>query len=114
AYRALPDAAREFLRQVPAAWEETRALSGEPGRSVVVARRGKDGWYVGGLNGQEAVEPARVDFSFLGAGGWSMTLIRDGAEERSFASETRKVAARDILEVPMRARGGFVMRITRD
>jgi len=113
AYRALPEAPRTFLRQVPAAWDETRALSGEPGRSVVVARRDGEVWYVGGLNGQEAAETARVSLAFLGGGAWSMTLIRDGAQERSFDSASRGVTSRETIEVPMRPRGGFVMRLSR-
>ena len=55
-YRRLPDAPKQFLKDVPAAWDETRALSGEPGRTVVVARRAGDVWYVGGINGQDAAE----------------------------------------------------------
>jgi alpha-glucosidase len=111
AYRALPEAPKTFLKQVPAAWDETRALSGEPGQSVVVARRGGDVWYVGGLNGQERGQAVRVDLSFLGPGPWSMAIIRDGTGDRSFASETRAVTAKDTIEVAMRGRGGFVMRL---
>jgi hypothetical protein len=113
AYRALPDAPKTFLKQVPSAWDETRALSGEPGKSVVVARRAGDVWYVGGISGQETPQPARVDLSFLGPGSWSMTLIRDGADDRSFDASSRSVLAKDGIDVPMRARGGFVMRVTR-
>lgn len=110
-YRALPEAPKAFLRQVPSAWDETKALSGEPGRSVIVARRDGQTWYVGGLNADTA-QTARVGLSFLGPGTWLMTLIRDGAEDRTFDDSTRDVTAKDTIDVPMRARGGFVMRIT--
>lgn len=114
AYRALPEAPKAFLRQVPAAWDETRALAGYPGRSVVVARRDRDIWYVGGLNGQDAPETARVEVGRLGRGPWSMTLIRDGAEDRSFEATTRRVTSQEAVEVPMRPRGGFVLRLVRE
>ena len=42
AYRSLPEAVKDFLRRVPAAWHETRGLGGEPGSFVVVARRDGD------------------------------------------------------------------------
>jgi hypothetical protein len=113
AYRALPEAPKTFLKQVPAAWDETRALVAEPGREVVVARRDKDVWYVGGLNGQNAAASARVPLAFLGAGSWTMTLIRDGDADRTFADATSTVTPKDVSEVPMRAMGGFVMRLTR-
>ena len=40
AYRALPKFALDVLKAVPAAWEETKLLAGEPGSLVVVARKG--------------------------------------------------------------------------
>jgi alpha-glucosidase len=110
AYESLPPEPKQFLRQVPSAWDETRALSGEPGRSVVVARRDEKVWYVGGLNA-DAAQIASVNLSFLPAGSFQMTLIRDGATDRSFDSSTRTVTSKDVIDVAMRARGGFVMRI---
>src|SRR5215510_16500541 len=53
-YRAQPPAVKEFLRRVPTAWDETRVLSGEPGQTLVIARRERDVWYVGGINGTGA------------------------------------------------------------
>lgn len=112
AYAALSEAPKTFLKQVPAAWDDTRVLSGEPGRSLVIARRDGATWYVAGLSGQDEAEIARVPLAFLGTGAWSMTLIRDGAADRTFDSATRPVQASDIISVPVRGRGGFVMRIT--
>ncbi len=112
-YGALPAAPKAFLSEVPAAWDETRGLSGEPGRSVTVARRDGKTWYVGGLNALDQAQDARVALDFLGEGAWKMTLIRDGADDRSFRDEVRPVDAKAVIDVPMRARGGFVMRLTR-
>jgi len=113
AYRALPEAPKTFLKQVPAAWDETKFVSGEPGKSVVVARRAGDLWYVGGINGQDAPQDAKVALSFLAAGAWKMTQIRDGADDRTFADSARQVTEKDTIEVVMRPRGGFVMRLAR-
>ena len=113
-YRALPEAPKTFLKKVPAAWEETRALGGEPGKSVMVARRDRQVWYVGGLSGQEAATTERVALSFLGGETWWMTLIRDGSGDRAFDASERKVTSRDTVEVALRPRGGFVMRLTPD
>jgi hypothetical protein len=113
-YRALPDAAKTFLEQVPAAWDDTRAVVAEPGRQVVIARRSGAVWYVGGINGRDAAESARVALAFLDSGRWSMRLIGDGADDRAFDSSTRAVTPTDTIEVPLRARGGFVMRLARE
>jgi len=78
-----------------------------------VARRAGDVWYVGGINGQEAPQDTRVEMSFLGQGSWQLTLIRDGENDRSFAASARQVTSKDALDVAMRPRGGFVMRLAR-
>ncbi|MDW8131060.1 MAG: glycoside hydrolase family 97 catalytic domain-containing protein [Bryobacterales bacterium] len=46
----------EFLKQVPAAWDETRGLGGRPGSWVSVARRKGEVWYLGTITGAEARE----------------------------------------------------------
>jgi alpha-glucosidase len=118
AYRSLPEVPKVLLAQVPAAWDDTRVLSGEPGRSLVIARRAGETWYVAGLNGQDAPETIRVPLDRLagrGTGGreWIMTLVSDGAAERAFATSSRPVTPRDSIEVPTLARGGFLMRLSR-
>ncbi|GGH15577.1 alpha-glucosidase [Sphingobacterium alkalisoli] len=42
----------DFLKEVPTTWDETRLLAGQPGKYVVLARRHKDKWYIGGVNAQ--------------------------------------------------------------
>jgi hypothetical protein len=110
AYRGLPDAPKQFLKQVPAAWDETHGIAGEPGSFVVVARRAGETWYIGGLNAEGATT-AKVPLAFLGAGSWTMTLIADGGADREFSDSTRAVTSADTIDVRMRPRGGFVMRI---
>ena len=34
----------EFIEKVPTVWDETRVLSGSPGKSIVMARRKGDHW----------------------------------------------------------------------
>ena len=46
--RGLPDAPKQFLKDVPAAWDDTRAIAGKPGRAVLVARRAGAVWYMRG------------------------------------------------------------------
>jgi alpha-glucosidase len=111
-YMSLPEAARTFLSQVPAAWDDTRGISGEPGKSVIVARRSGDTWYLGGLNA-DTTQTATLPLTLLGDGSWQMTLIHDGDQDRRLQSETRAVRAGETVTVPMRARGGFVARFSR-
>jgi alpha-glucosidase len=114
-YRGLPERPKAFLRQVPTVWDETRVLSGEPGGQLVVARRDRGVWYVGGINGQDAPATAHVKLDFLTDGYWLGQNVTDGATDRTFGSFQMDIPqtpgmARDM---PMRAHGGFVMRFER-
>lgn len=109
AYRALPAAPKDFLKQVPVAWDDTRFVAGYPGKFVVLARRKGDTWYLAGVNGQsQAYQPKFHLGSWLGNGRYAVNFIQDGADEKSFATKAREISANDDLEVPMLGRGGFV------
>lgn len=110
AYTALPEAPKAFLRAVPVAWDETRVLDGEPGQFLTIARRAGQTWYLAGLTA-DAARTVAVPLAFLGTGTGHMTLISDGASDRTFAVRTADVTARDTVSVAMRARGGWVMTI---
>ena len=112
AYRALPAPAKEFLKKVPASWDETRLLAGEPARFAVIARRKGGAWWVGGINGEEAPRTVHLEFSFLGkeAQGATMTLIEDGPQ--GMESATAAVGGRDAMDVTMSPHGGFAVVLT--
>ncbi|GGN75930.1 alpha-glucosidase [Streptomyces albiflavescens] len=102
-YDARPEA-RRYLEQLPARWEETRLLAGDPGRSAVLARRAADGrWFIGGT----FTGPAHtVDVPVrLGAGRWLVETVTDGPS--GLVRETHAVRGGDILAVPVTAEGGF-------
>ncbi len=82
-YRAQPDDVREFLRTVPASWDETRFLAGHPGEYVVVARRHRDTWWVGAINGADAAR--RVDLPPELRPGDGDLVITDGADGLTMA-----------------------------
>jgi alpha-glucosidase len=110
AYGALPDEPKALLRDIPAAWDETRALDAAPGETVVVARRRGSAWYVGGINGRETPQDVRVSLAFLGPGTWRGTIIGDGDSDRDFRSDSKPLTSKEEVPIGMRARGGFVMR----
>jgi hypothetical protein len=112
AYRALPGAARDFLKVVPAAWDETRVIAGAPGTLAVFARRSGSDWFIGGISGRDAPQPVSLDLSFLGAGPHTLTLITDGSSQRALRSETKTLAPGEALRLDLLPRGGFVARTT--
>jgi hypothetical protein len=108
AYNALPEAPKNFLKTVPAAWDDTKLVDGYPGEKVVIARQ-KDGvWYVGGLNGKNDPQSLTVKLVFLGNQAYSLELLKDGADDKSFGQENRVVKAGESLRIDCLPRGGFV------
>lgn len=95
----------EFVRRVPTAWDETRFLSGEPGRDIVLARRSGAAWYVGAMTADEA-RIARVPLSFLPAGNYRATMWEDGEAPDQVKRSERIVTARDTLALRLSSAGG--------
>ena len=117
-FRQLPDEAREHMKQVPVVWDETRFLSGYPGKSFVVARRSGSTWYVAGLNGTNETCDMTVDTGFLGKslpsggdGGGSMTSFTDGKEASDIAISHSQTEAGKPVNVSCLPMGGFLMVI---
>jgi hypothetical protein len=110
-YRAHP-AAERFLARVPAAWDETRFISGDPADHVALARRDGREWFVGaGVAG--AARMVEVPLAFLGDGDWTADIYREGPGDPhdSVVVEGRQVTGRDRLEVPVAENGGFAAHL---
>jgi len=110
AYAAQPLAER-WLREVPAAWDETRLLGGYPGRSATVARRAGERWYVGAIRaGAGGASELRLDFLPPGRTFTAETI--DDAPGGGLAARTQQVTAADALPVTAGADGGYVVRLS--
>ena len=104
-YLSQPKEVQRFLSQLPAAWDETRLVSGYPGESVVLARRSGDTWYIAGINGRDEEQTLRLPLDFISQQDVDMTLFADNGE-RSFAISRPSVLP---ASVTCRPRGGFVL-----
>jgi len=111
-YRDQPG--RDFLKLVPATWDETRFLGGYPGESVVLARRSGSTWYVGGMTNQTEREVS-FDLDFLKEGKHTLTLWKDthesAREPALLIRETLEAEAGETLSVKMEKGGGFVLMV---
>jgi alpha-glucosidase len=113
AYSALPDAAKQFLKDVPTAWDDTRLVDGAPGSLAVIARRNGTSWWVGGISGTIGPQTVPLDLSFLGDGEFDVIIVRDGAVPRQMITESATMRAADRVNVPLLPRGGFALRFTK-
>lgn len=105
AYLALPEQPKQFLKEVPAAWDESCLLAGYPSDYAVIARRSGDTWFIGGISGKE--EAREIEFTLPAAcKGKSFTLITDGGDKHSFG--TLPVENSDgTVKVKLLPNGGF-------
>ncbi|HUL77369.1 MAG TPA: glycoside hydrolase family 97 protein [Vicinamibacteria bacterium] len=83
AYRGEPGA--EFLKIVPATWDETKVLDGKIGEYVVIARRLGTDWFVGAMT--DGPRKLTIPLGFLPDGSFDATVYADVPE--SAATPTR-------------------------
>lgn len=108
-YYQLPDAAKAFLKDIPSAWDDTRFVSGYPGKEVTLARRKGEDWYIAGINAEDMEKKQTILFPFLPEGKqYRLTLITDGDHDKDLASQYQVVNRSSIVNVSLLRRGGFV------
>jgi alpha-glucosidase len=69
----------EFIEKVPTVWDETKVLSGEPGKYVVIARRNGNNWYLGAMTNWDARD-LEIPLDFLGGRLCEAQVFADGAD----------------------------------
>jgi hypothetical protein len=104
-----PNYVRNFLREIPNYWDDTKFVDGFPGKFTVIARRSGDTWYVAGINGEETEKHLECKLSFIKETK-SGTLINDGEDNRSFNMEKIIYTPNDLLDINLKGNGGFVLK----
>ena len=106
----------EFISTVPTVWDETRALCGEVGKYIAMARRSGEEWYVGGMTDWNE-RTLTLDLSFLPQGVYSVELYRDGVNADRRASDYKKevfdLPLNGLIKVKMAPGGGFAAKIVK-
>jgi len=102
----LPPYAVDFLKKVPVVWEETRFLSGYPGKEVVLARKNGKRWYIAGVNGENLEKELTVDLASLGSAPASFEMIVDGDGVRDLQS-TSATLEDGKFTIQLQPYGGF-------
>jgi Glycosyl-hydrolase 97 C-terminal, oligomerisation len=66
--------AKDLLKIVPVASDETKLIEGDPGRFATLARRSGKDWYVGAI--ADAARTAEIPLSFLGPGNFMADIFQ--------------------------------------
>jgi len=108
AFRELPSVPKDFLKNLPVAWDESLLIAGDPGKYCVMARRKGKTWYIAGINGTNEPQHWMLDLDRLKKEKLEGTMITDGPDGKSFKTSPFGINAADQLHVGALARGGFV------
>ena len=107
----------EFIREMPATWDESRIINSKVGEHITTARRSGDEWFVGSVM-NEAGGSLKIPLSFLEAGKvYDVTYYEDTSDAHYIknreAYQIRKgqVTRGDTIEAQMAPGGGHCMWI---
>jgi alpha-glucosidase len=99
----------EFVKAVPAAWDETRFVAGAVGESTVVARRSGEDWYLGAITDRHA-RKIELSLAFLGKGKYMAEVYADGPNTKTHADDVAfkslQLVATDRFMLDLAASGG--------
>lgn len=109
AYTNLPQPIKNFLKIVPVVWDDTKFVSGYPGKLIVIARKKGNQWFVAGANGENSAKNVSVNFGFLPKGKYQIQIMKDGQNSREIKTETVVYQTGKPLLIPVLANGGFTM-----
>jgi alpha-glucosidase len=95
----------EFIKSVPASWDETRFLKGQIGHYVAVARRSGKDWYIGAITNWTARE-IEIPLEFLNRGPYDAEIFSDNGIDR------KTVSSSSALKLNLASGGGVAVRLT--
>lgn len=111
-YLAQPAEVKQFLSELPTVWNDTKFLSGYPGKWVALARRSGEDWYIALINGLDTPQTIAMDWAFLDDTDYHITTFGDVADEaRAWSINTNATLPDSIALAP---RGGHVVKIVKD
>jgi alpha-glucosidase len=104
----------EFIKAVPANWDETRVINGVPPKYITLARRSGKDWFVGSITNEDARE-IEVPLSFLGSGAYDAEIYSDGpkaaTEPKDSVVAKQRVDAKTVLKLKLAPAGGSAIRL---
>ena len=107
-YYDLPDAAKNFLKEVPNAWDNTKLINGYPGKDLIIARNKGNAWYIGGISAERYPKEETLTFNYLPDNiTYKMTLIADGEHDKKLVTQYILVDKSSTVKVKVLGRGGF-------
>ncbi len=102
-----PEAAIDFMKQVPTTWDDTLFIDGYPGKYVVLARRHGDSWYIAGVSAAQETLKLKLNLPMLSKGQMATIYSEDG--KTPVDARPLKVKNPSLVDVTLRPADGFVI-----
>jgi alpha-glucosidase len=108
------DPALDYWKELPTTWDDTRVIEGDIGRSVCVARRKGDAWYLGAIS--PAGQRLDIPLAFLDPKvNYTATIYTDAhpddPKNKEVRIENRAVDSASVLRMDLSPNGGEAVRI---
>lgn len=103
----VPNDVKEFLRKLPANWDDVKFLEGFPGKYAVIARKSGNRWYIAGINGEK--DEKKINLNIASFKKRKATLFTDGTNGELFSKAMLNAAKQTKYDITLNAKSGFVM-----
>lgn len=100
----LPAFVIDYLRELPTTWDETRLITGEPGKFVVLARKKGNRLYIGAINGTDEMLTISIPAEHAAGGS---AIVDDG--QGGLKQESLTKNDEGVIELILPPRGGAVI-----
>ena len=104
----VPEAVVDYLRQIPASWDDVALIDGMPGEFAVLARRSGTRWFVAGINATPGKRTVTFTPTFL-AQPMSGHVLQAGADQRTVEQAAMSLDPALPVSLTMRQNSGFVL-----
>jgi len=107
AYKGQPSF--QFIKDVPATWDETKMLNGIPGEYITIARRKGENWFLGSMTNWNPRE-LELPLDFLGSGKYTAEIYADSEDAdrypKKIVIEKKTVSKSEKLNIRLSSAGG--------
>ena len=104
---------KDIMKRLPAAWDESLLLEGNPTSYATVARRKGSDWWLSGISVNERTARLKLDFLDEGTT-YTAYIYKDGNCRTDLKFEKRQVTKDKTLSLKELSEGGFLVQISPD
>ena len=104
---------RDIMKRLPAAWDESLLLEGNPTSFATVARRKGNDWWVSGISVNERTCRLKLDFLEEGTT-YTAYIYKDGNCRSDLKFEKKEVTKGKTLNIKEISEGGFLIQLSPD